>query len=777
MKTLGNGKTFDAVFQYECLKEDLSTAGSVKFIGDQIKETSLVFSADILAEVPVESMLQFHRERNALVTLALHPMPAPLPFGIVLRGQNGKITRFLEKPTWPQVYSDWINAAVYIIEPELVDQIPNHGTPAFFETEVFPPLAQKGAEIYGFPLSGYWRDVGTPEDLRRANLDVLHGHLPRIMLTTEEQLALDAGASQPFLAAPSSMIADGALVQDSVIGNNCRIKAGAKIFRSVILDNVKIKSGAYIDGAIIMNDVRLGERVRLEEDSLIGAGATLRDAVLVQKNGTVRQGKKIAPNKIINAVKILPTGYIRRFVDGGSLFGAGDKNFSCEFMRWVGKAFGQHQRNQHKAESQKRRDHAKLLLATSSCVSLDFWKLTLAEGMAASGYEVALLHDVTLPLARHELMKNEYAGGIYLGMDDFSGLLRLVLLQHNGENFSTSEACALERIDAFDEVATGKQQILDEEQAREEYVDALLAAANLQTPWKLPHRLTLGVLDAGTEKAVRRLFEKLHLPVEIICRPLESDTAIRQSILSFERDLLSTQKHSSHFVLLLATLGESLRVLLPEKTAAPFGVSDVALAQILANHKPPNRNLLGGWLMPKISSIPVARAASAQIYGMNANMAAFAHAQGYKAWYGFDGNGGITVSEWSHYHDALMALTHLLPHLNEENYALCCHVGQCYSNAYHLLPCADEAKAQVVRKLIESFGGVPNEVNDGVKFELESGWVLVRLCAGREALEVFKHETKRAAYDAGKSEITVLLERILASFIGWIKEARAEKQE
>ncbi|NUO82224.1 TRAP transporter large permease subunit [candidate division KSB1 bacterium] len=368
-------------------------------------------------------------------------------------------------------------------------------------------------------------------------------------------------------------------------------------------------------------------------------------------------------------------------------------------------------------------------------------------------------------------------GGIYLGMDDFSGLLRLVLLQHNGENFSTSEACALERIDAFDEVATGKQQILDEEQAREEYVDALLAAANLQTPWKLPHRLTLGVLDAGTEKAVRRLFEKLHLPVEIICRPLESDTAIRQSILSFERDLLSTQKHSSHFVLLLATLGESLRVLLPEKTAAPFGVSDVALAQILANHKPPNRNLLGGWLMPKISSIPVARAASAQIYGMNANMAAFAHAQGYKAWYGFDGNGGITVSEWSHYHDALMALTHLLPHLNEENYALCCHVGQCYSNAYHLLPCADEAKAQVVRKLIESFGGVPNEVNDGVKFELESGWVLVRLCAGREALEVFKHETKRAAYDAGKSEITVLLERILASFIGWIKEARAEKQE
>ncbi len=775
MKTLGNGNAFDAIFHYDCLEKDLSTAGSVKFIGDKITETSLVFSADILAEVPIESMLQFHRARNAMATIALHPMPAPLPFGIVLRGQHGRIKRFLEKPTWPQVYGDWINASIYIIEPELVNHIPNHGAPSFFEKEVFPPLAQKGEAIYGFPLSGYWRDVGTPEDLRRANWDLLHGHLPKIMLTPEEQLAPKNNERKSFLASPSSTIAAGALVQDSVIGKNCRIKAGATILRSVIGDNVKIKNGAHLDGAIIMNDVRIGERVRLEEDSLIGAGAKLQDGVLVQKNGTVRQGKKIAPNKIITAVKVLPTGYIRRFVDGGSLLGSGDKNFSCDFMRWIGKAFGQYQRNRHKAESHQPRAHTKLLFAASSYTTLAFWIRALAEGLAASGYEVALLYDVTLPLARRELTKNEYAGGIYLGIEDFSGLLRLQLLHHDGENFSTSEACALERIDAFDELPVGEQHVLDEELAREEYVEALLAAANLQAPRQLPHRITLGVLDAGTEKTVRRLFEKLHLPVEILCRPLEIDTEIRQSILSFQHDLLSARQPPSRFVLLLGSLGESIRVLLPEKNAAPFGVSDVALAQILADNKHPRRDLLGGWLMPEASDVPVARAASSQPYGINASMAALAQARSDKPWYGFEGNGGITVSEWSSYHDAVMALTHLLPYLNEENYALCCKIAQRYSNAYHLFPCADEAKAQVVRKLIESFGDVPNEVNDGVKFELEAGWVLVRLCAGREALEVFKYEKRGPAHTEHQSAVGVLLERILKSLACWIDETKVEK--
>ncbi len=737
MQALGDGKAFDAVFHYECLEKDLSTAGSVKFIADKISETSLIFSADILAEVPIADMLAFHEARKALVTIALHPMPAPLPFGIVLRQPDGRIKRFLEKPTWPQVYSDWINAAVYIIEPELVNHIPNHGASSFFEKEVFPPLAKKGEAIYGFPLSGYWRDVGTPEDLRYANLDLLHGRLPQIMLTQEEQ----ASFGKSFLAGPASSIASEALIQNSVLGKNCRIKAGVKILNSVIGDNVRIKSGAQVNGAIVMNDVHIGERVVLEEDSLIGAGAKLNEGVIVQKNATVRQYRKIAPRKKILALKALPTGYLRRFVDGGSLLGSGTKNFSCDFMRWASRAFGQYLLALPTENKKNVLSPQKFLLATASAEALEFWRDALAQGLSATGSVVHTLNDVTLPVIRHTLREQDYAGGIFLSVDDHSGLMRLVLLHGNGENFSTAEACALERIDSFEEKRDGAIIHIDEEPICEAYLEALLQKLDLRAAALPTQPLTLGIVGAATEKMVRRLFKRLNLGAEITTLPIELETDFRERAHAMQMQLLQEHCSDSRFLFWIGSAGERMRLLIPEEPLPQFGAGDLALARLLARHKEPIRQLLEGWLMPEISPKRTLgqKASATQISGMNSSMAALAREQGYDLWYGFDGNGGITISEWMPYHDALMAFVTLAPHLTAESYASSMRTARSLANHYALIPCVDEAKAQAMRRLIETFSEVRSEVSDGVKFELPEGWVLVRACAGREALEVFKY--------------------------------------
>lgn len=763
IKTLGNGHAFDATFEYECLEKDLSTAGSVKFIGEKITETTLVFSADILAEIPVEAMLRFHRERKALVTIALHPMSAPLPFGIVLREPSGKIKRFLEKPTWPQVYGDWINAAIYLIEPELVAHIPDHGAPSFFEKEVFPPLAKKGAAIYGFPLSGYWRDVGTPEDLRHANLDLLHGRLPEIMLTKEERLALKKNAGKSFLAEASSTIAESAHVRDSVLGKNCRVKSGARVLNSVIWDNVTIKSGARLDGAIVMNDVRLGERVILEEESLIGAAARLSEDVIVRKNAVVRQNKKVSAKKTITALKVLPSGYLRRFVDGGSLLGSGSKNFSCDFMRWVGRAVGHYLQDQ-------RAEKKPFLLAVASAEALDFWRAALAQGATAAGSALHVLNDVTLPITRHELRRHEYAGGLHLALDDHSGLLRLTLLHGTGENFSTAEACALERIETFDETMTGVTTFLDEQQCREEYLAALLARLNSRTP-RLPSRpIIIGVAGAATEKIVQRFFDQLACPVEIKTLPLEIEADFRERAQMFRQELVNETRNV--FTFWIGAAGERMRLLFSELPVAPFGTSDLALARLFAQHKEPIRHLLAGWLMPEIYPQRTLgqKTLATQISGMNASLAALAREQGFDRWYGFDGNGGLTVSEWLPYPDALMGLAHLLPYLTEESYAQCLSLAAGQANDYHLLPCSDEAKAQVMRRLIEHFADLKNEVRDGVKFEVELGWVLVRPCAGREALEVFKYEKLEVQSEGKKSETEKICAEILRRLNVWIVE-------
>ncbi|MGH7492036.1 MAG: sugar phosphate nucleotidyltransferase, partial [bacterium] len=439
---LGTGEKFDAHFEYVELDRDLGTAGSVKHISEYIRETSLIYSADILAEVPVQRMLDFHHLKKALVTIALSPMPAPLAYGIVLRRGDGSIARFLEKPSWPQVFSDWINSAIYMIEPGLLAHIPNHGAFAMFEKEVFPPLAAARAPIYGFPLYGYWRDVGTPEDLRLANIDFIHGNLPFAMLTPQEEdhmrLALDANERPGMWAGEHTHIAAEALVHESVIGNYCEIAAGAKIMRSVILDGVAVATEAQIEGAIVMNGARIGANARVQEDSLIGEGAILGETAMLYRNSAVRPYSRLTNGRILKPQKILPTSYLRRFVDGGNLLGSPYDNFSTEFLHWVGRAFASQQNSKNGAP-------LPFLLATAHREVFASSFEALAEGLVASGAHVHLLSNVSLPVTRKKMQIARYHGALYLGGEDYSDLLRVMLLHGNSENFSTLEACALER--------------------------------------------------------------------------------------------------------------------------------------------------------------------------------------------------------------------------------------------------------------------------------------------------------------------------------------------
>ncbi len=116
--------------------------------------------------------MAFHEERGALATLALKAVEDPLEFGIVITRPDGAIERFLEKPSWGQVFSDTINTGVYVLEPEILDLVPS-GRPVDFSGEVFPAALAAGRPVYGWVAEGYWEDVGTLEAYLRAHQDVL----------------------------------------------------------------------------------------------------------------------------------------------------------------------------------------------------------------------------------------------------------------------------------------------------------------------------------------------------------------------------------------------------------------------------------------------------------------------------------------------------------------------------------------------------------------------------------------------------------------------------
>lgn len=168
----GNGSAFGVSIEYREEKEPLGTAGAVKncrdFIGD---ENVLIMSGDSACDFALGELFAGHREG---VTIALAAHAEPLPYGLVLTGRDGRITGFLEKPTWERVVTDRVSTGIYVLSPAVLELVPD-GQKYDFARDLFPRLLRDGVPMTGRVMDGYWCDVGTPRAYYKCNLDALDG--------------------------------------------------------------------------------------------------------------------------------------------------------------------------------------------------------------------------------------------------------------------------------------------------------------------------------------------------------------------------------------------------------------------------------------------------------------------------------------------------------------------------------------------------------------------------------------------------------------------------
>ncbi len=157
----GDGEDFGMSLQYATEEMPLGTAGSVKNAEDELRSGPfVVISGDALTDIDLTALVDYHKKQGALVTVGLTRVPNPLEFGIIIADEDGRIQRFLEKPTWGQVFSDTVNTGIYVMEPEVLAQVPA-GEQVDWSGDVFPRLLETGAPLYGWVADGYWEDVGT----------------------------------------------------------------------------------------------------------------------------------------------------------------------------------------------------------------------------------------------------------------------------------------------------------------------------------------------------------------------------------------------------------------------------------------------------------------------------------------------------------------------------------------------------------------------------------------------------------------------------------------
>ena len=174
----GDGSDFGVTMRYATEDSPLGTAGSVRNAADELDDTFLVISGDVLTDIDLTAFVKAHRDAGASASIALKHVENPLEFGIVITQPDGTIERFLEKPTWGEVFSDTINTGIYVLEPVVFDHIPE-GEVVDFSSDVFPALLDDGHTLHGHVSEGYWEDVGTLEAYSRAHTDVLDGQRAR----------------------------------------------------------------------------------------------------------------------------------------------------------------------------------------------------------------------------------------------------------------------------------------------------------------------------------------------------------------------------------------------------------------------------------------------------------------------------------------------------------------------------------------------------------------------------------------------------------------------
>src|SRR5579871_1797425 len=170
----GDGSESGLGIKYVVEPAPLGTAGAVRYAGESLHESVVVFNGDVLTEVNLAEVIALHRARKAKATIVLTPVDNPTAYGLVETDSSSNIRRFLEKPKPDEITCDTINAGIYILEPETFDRIPKD-TPWSIERSFFPSLIERHETFVAYVYDGYWIDIGTPEKYVQVHRDSMDG--------------------------------------------------------------------------------------------------------------------------------------------------------------------------------------------------------------------------------------------------------------------------------------------------------------------------------------------------------------------------------------------------------------------------------------------------------------------------------------------------------------------------------------------------------------------------------------------------------------------------
>ena len=416
--SFGDGGAVGMRLRYSVEETPLGTGGSVRQIGDALDDTFIVISGDALTDIDLSAVVAFHRERKAAVTLTLFHVPNPLEYGVVITNEDGRIQKFLEKPSWGEVFSDTINTGIYVIEPRVLERY-KVGESFDFSKDLFPQLLADGEPLYGYVASGYWTDVGSIHEYARANADILQGKvqttslgrevMPGVFASGDVEIDPTAQLSGPIYLGNGVKIGAAAqVIGPTVLRDYVSVDYGAVVDRSIVWRNTYIGDRTEIHGAIVGRQCALKSRVTLEEGSVVG------DHCVVNDGARVRSQVKIWPDKQVESGAVVGSSLIWGAQGRRALFGrfgvTGLVNIDLtpEFAARLGASYA-----------------STLPLGSTVTMNRDqhrssrMLKRALMGGIVSAGVHVADLSQAPLPIGRFHTRRIGAIGGVHVRVSPF----------------------------------------------------------------------------------------------------------------------------------------------------------------------------------------------------------------------------------------------------------------------------------------------------------------------------------------------------------------------
>jgi mannose-1-phosphate guanylyltransferase/phosphomannomutase len=410
-EALGDGSRYGIPLRYSVEQEARGTAGGVKLVERYLDGDFMVLSGDVLTDMDLRSVYDFHVKKGALVTIALKRERFPLEFGIVITDKSQRITQFLEKPGWGQVFSDTINTGTYVLNYEILDYI-EKDKELDFSQDIFPMLLNMKKKLYGCIQDCYWCDIGTTEKYLQANWEILAGksklklkfktNKNSIYLGQDITLGENVELHGPILIGNNVIIEDGCKIYPyTVIGDNVFIGKNCFLKGAIVWQKVFIEKNATLMNCVVANEVKIGSKGKICPGAIIGANSTIGN------RSTVAHEIKIWPNRHIEECSTVNMNvkegakWSRRLFSQKGVVGEINSELTPEFLTKLGSAIGTF----FGPEKQ---------LALLSTTEDSLIKHALISGLISAGINVMDLGDMPPPLIYTTIPFFKNRGGIII---------------------------------------------------------------------------------------------------------------------------------------------------------------------------------------------------------------------------------------------------------------------------------------------------------------------------------------------------------------------------